>query len=261
MKKNIFIIVLFASLLFSCTSSSTKEEAEVSNEYVAYDNAPAKGFDQEGSDLLATLLADKVMLAMGGRKAWDDTRYISWNFFGRRQHTWDRYTGNVRIEESSNRLTILMNIHSQQGKVQRQGEELTHPDSLSKYLDLGNRYWINDSYWLVMPYKLKDSGVTLTYLGEDTTQLGVKSDVLRLTFENVGVTPQNMYDVWVDVDSKLITQWAYYVNADQEQPQFITPWTDYKQYGHVLLAGNRGDYQLTDIQVADNVPDSVFTSF
>ncbi|MEQ9402203.1 MAG: hypothetical protein RIM99_01350 [Cyclobacteriaceae bacterium] len=263
MKKTIYL--LFGTiLLFSCSKpsgSETAAESEVESEYVEFNNPPADGFNQEGSDLIATILADKVMVAMGGRKAWDDTRYITWNFFGRRTHTWDKHEGNVRIEEPSKNLIILININSREGRVQLNGEEIIQPDSLSKYLDLGNRYWINDSYWLVMPYKLKDSGVTLTYVGEVATEEGVNSDVVRLTFEDVGVTPDNVYDVWVDFDSKLVTQWAYYPKITDEKPQFITPWTDYKQYGEIMLSGKRGEYELSNINVLEEVPDGTFDSF
>ena len=45
-------------------------------------NPPAKGFNAAGSDAKAVAIADQVMEAMGGRKAWDATRYITWNFLG-----------------------------------------------------------------------------------------------------------------------------------------------------------------------------------
>jgi hypothetical protein len=32
--------------------------------------------------------------------------------------------------------------------------------------------WINDAYWLVMPWKLQDPGVTLSYVKTDTLQMG-----------------------------------------------------------------------------------------
>ena len=43
-------------------------------------NYPLPGFDLEGSDPLAIVLADRIMSAMGGREAWDKTRYIKWTF-------------------------------------------------------------------------------------------------------------------------------------------------------------------------------------
>jgi plasmid maintenance system killer protein len=257
-------IVLGVFILSSCsTGSSSSESADTTavegGEFIEYNNPPAEGFNQEGSDLLATLLADKTMQAMGGRKAWDNSRYLKWNFFGRRNHTWDKTTGDVRIEVPENELTILMNINSKEGKVMKGEKEVT--DSLDHYLQRGYEMWVNDSYWLVMPYKLKDTGVTLKYLREDTTMTGDRADVISLSFEDVGVTPENVYEVWVDTDSKLVTQWAYYTDSTSLEPRFVTPWADYKKYADIMLSGNRGKNSLSNIEVLTEVPDGTFTEF
>ncbi len=257
--------LLMVLVLLGCSKSPGSEETEQpvdeGGEYVEYNNPPAEGFNQEGSDLIATLLADKVMNAMGGREAWDATRYISWTFLGRRDHVWDKQEGNVRIEAPDRNLTILMNINSMEGKAMVNGEEVTNPDSLETYMDLGKRMWINDSYWLVMPFKLKDSGVTLTYVGEDTTETGIRSDVIRLTFEEVGVTPENAYDVWIDIDEKLVRQWAYYRSLEEAEPNFITSWEGYKKHGNILLSGVRGERELTNIKVMEELPAGTLTEF
>ncbi len=257
-------IVLGIFILSSCSTGSSSSESADSTavsggEFVEYNNPPAEGFNQEGSDLLATLLADKTMQAMGGRKAWDNTQYIKWNFFGRRNHTWDKATGDVRIEVPEKELTILMNINSKEGKAMIAGEEVT--DSLDIYLQRGYEMWVNDAYWLVMPFKLKDSGVTLKYLREDTTQTGDRADVISLSFEDVGVTPENVYEVWVDTDSKLVTQWAYYPDSSSLEPRFITPWADYNKYGEIWLSGNRGKNSLSNIEVLQEVPTGTFNQF
>ena len=135
---------------------------------------------------------------------------------------------------------ILVNINDGSGKVFFDGIETTHPDSLSKYLTRGKGIWINDAYWLFMPFKLKDSGVTLTYVGEDTTQTGIASHKLQLTFENVGNTPQNKYHVWVDKSDELVKQWAFYTDNTNEEPRFVNPWVGYEKYGSLLLSGDRG---------------------
>ncbi len=225
-------------------------------------NPPMPGFNSKDSDPKAIQVADEVMDAQGGRKNWDNTHFIAWNFFGNRKLVWDKFTGNVRIEYLKNDMKILVNINDGKGKVYRAGAELTQPDSLAKYLEEGRRAWINDSYWLVMPFKMKDSGLTLKYLGEDTTAKGAKSDVLRFTFTGVGVTPNNGYKVWVDKQSHLVTQWAHYKDAAQPEPNFITSWEDYKTYGNIKLSSLRGpDRSITEIYVFDKLPDSVFTSF
>jgi len=210
---------------------------------------------------MAIVLADKMMKAMGGRENWDATRYISWNFFDNRQLLWDKYTGDVRIKHLNEDLEVIVNINSLEGKVKRNSEELQQKDSVQKYLSQAQGAWINDSYWLVMPYKLKDSGVTLEYVGEEITQEGDSAYVLELTFEEVGNTPQNKYHVFVDKNTFLVSQWAYFSEADQAAPNFTMPWKDYKDFDGIMLSGNRGERALTDIQVLDEVPEHTFTSF
>jgi plasmid maintenance system killer protein len=139
---------------------------------------------------------------------------------------------------------------------------VTHPDSLRKYLDRAVSIWINDGYWLVMPFKLMDPGVSLAYLGESTDAAGVPVDILRLTFEGVGDTPQNMYRVYIDKSSRLITQWDYYTHATDSEPRLSNRWGDYRSYGKILLSGDRGDNrQLSEIAVFEEYPDSAFEVF
>lgn len=229
-------------------------------EVIEYDNPPGEDFNIEGSSPIAILIADQVMNAMGGRATWDQTNVLYWNFFGARTLLWDKANNRVRVDMPGKDMTIALNLTDQSGNVWRAGNALTNPDSVAKYLQRGREIWINDSYWLVMPFKLKDSGVTLTYEREDTTMTGEKADVLRLTFENVGVTPNNAYEVWVDVERKLVTQWAFFRNADQEEPNFVLPWGDYQDYHGLLLSGDRGERDLTDIQVLKKAPKGAFDS-
>jgi hypothetical protein len=212
------LLILFT---FSC-QAPTKENATVMEV-----NPSAEGFNATASDAKAIEIADKVMLAMGGRKAWDDTKVIGWNFMGRRYLIWDKQTGDVRIDVPQDTAVYLLNVHNGTLKAKMKGEEITVSDSLKALYKRGESMWINDSYWLVMPFKLKDSGVTLKYTGQDTTQAGVMSDVLQLTFKNVGNTPDNMYQVWVDQSDNLVKQWSYYAKFDQEKPPSIWPWDNY----------------------------------
>ena len=225
------------------------------------ENPPMEGFNEAGSDPEAIQLADSVMAAQGGRKNWDDTRYISWNFFGNRKLLWDKATGNVRVDYLKEDKKVLVNINTGEGKVYKDGAEVTQPDSVAKYVQQAKEAWINDSYWLVMPFKLKDSGVTLKYLGEETTQAGKPADVLQLTFDKVGVTPENRYKVYIDKETNLVSQWAYFKNANDPEPAFVMPWQDYQTYGKLKLSGDRGQAHITDIKVLDEVPESAFTSF
>lgn len=223
-------------------------------------NPAAPGFRADASDAKAIQIADEVMNAMGGRQNWDETRYIVWNFFGRRKLFWDRYTGDVRVETEN--ATYLVNINENTGKIKMDGEILSHPDSIQKYVERGISIWINDSYWLVMPFKLKDSGVTLKYLGEQKTADGELADVLQMTFEDVGRTPENKYHVYVGKKSRLVIQWDYFQKYTDEKPTISTPWQNYQKHGKIMLSGDRGgNRQLSEISVYSDIPSSVFTSF
>jgi hypothetical protein len=225
-------------------------------------NPPAPGFDLAHSDPAAVELADSIMAAMGGRDNWDNTRYISWNFFGRRNLVWDKLTGRVRIESIPDSTIYLVNINDLKGRVKIKDQELTEPDSLRKMLERGKSIWINDSYWLLMPFKLKDTGVSLSYLGEDTTLTGLKCNVLELRFNNVGDTPENKYRVYVDLRDNLVKQWAYYKDAAQDSASQIWPWDNYQRYGRILLSANRSDEKgPRDVRIDEKLPQKIFTEF
>ncbi|MFK7770532.1 MAG: hypothetical protein AB8F94_00280 [Saprospiraceae bacterium] len=253
--KNINILLFSLCMLTFVFSCSEKTNSAISS---TLKNPPAAGFDLANSDAAAIKVADQVMEAMGGRKAYDETRYLFWNFFGSRTLLWDKHKGDVRIESQTDDFTVVMNIHTMKGKVKMNGKELSQPDSLSKYLQKGKNIWINDSYWLVMPFKLKDSGVTLKHLGEDKTEAGKMADVLELNFKSVGKTPENKYHVFVDQETKLVAQWTFYPKYTDTEPRFLTPWDGYKTFGKIKLSGGRGTYQLTDIKVLEKVDAGVF---
>ncbi len=220
------------------------------------DNPPATGFNLADSDDKAVGIADEVMAKMGGRRNWDNTHYIKWRFFGRRLHVWDKWSGDIRVEHRDQ--IILMNLNTQKGRAWKAGVEVTHPDSLAPLLQFGNEVWINDSYWVFMPYKLKDGGVTLKYVGEGQMADSSAADILALTFENVGVTPENKYLVYVDKQTRLVGQWDYFEKATDKKPVLSSPWKNWQSYGKILLSDGGGRGKHTEIAVFEQLPATVF---
>ncbi len=242
-KKSILFLLFFFCEIFSLLAQ----------------NPAADGFDLVNSDTKAIEIADKTMEAMGGRKAWDKTRYITWNFFGARKHIWDKWTGNVRIENLRDKSVSLININTNSGKIFRNNQYLVEPDSIAKYVKAAKGAWINDAYWLLMPFKLKDSGVTLKYLGEEKTANNEDAYLIGLSFKEVGNTPQNKYQVWVTKADNLVKQWAYYAKADSEKSNFTLPWINYTKHGKILISGDRGERKLTEIKVLKKVDKKTFS--
>lgn len=249
MKQLTLITIIF---FISCSQSTkTTKNTDSSHSY-----PPALSFNIDNSDAEAMLIADEVMKAQGGYTNWQNTQFIKWNFFGKRTLLWDKFNGDVRIELTEDlQNTIIVNINTNEGKAEKDGVEVKDSITAEKLLARGKSIWINDAYWLVMPFKLKDSGVTLKYLGKSDAA----SEKLELTFENIGDTPQNKYIVYVDEATNLINQWDFYPNYNDSIPRFSTPWADYQTYGQILLSGNRGENSLTDIEVLESVESGVFT--
>lgn len=203
----------------------------------AQENPPAPGFDAAGSDARAMALADRTMQAMGGRRHWDAVQCLGWTIFGR-THLWNKWTGDYRLEADT--LLVIMNVNTGEGRAWTKGKAMPSGSALDEVLGTARSIWINDMYWFLMPYKLKDSGVTLTYTGERDTEDGRLADVLTLTFKGVGDTPQNRYEVCIDRETGLVSQWSYFADRADAEPRFTLPWTDWKAYDGIKLAAGHG---------------------
>lgn len=212
-------------------------------------------------DTRAAEIADATVEAMGGRESYDKLRFISWNFFGKRFHVWDKYTGDIRIEFGDNFSDVLiMNIHTKQGKWWQQGQAVTDKALLTDKLNWAYRIWINDSYWVVMPFKLHDPGVNLAFSRQDTSLKGKAVDVLTMTFNDVGVTPDNKYELFIDKQTHLIAEFAFYPTVDSAEPRFRRPWANYQAFEGALLADSRGDSGMAPINAYMQIGAEVMSS-
>jgi len=208
------------------------------------------------SDEKAVAIAEEVLQACGGKKNWRNTRYLVWRCLGKRMNVWDKLTGDIRVE--SRKSIVLMNLNTMQGRAWLRGREITEKDELRRAMEYGYEAWVNDSYWVFLPFKLRDPGVILKYVGEGKSDEGGNiADILSLTFQNVGLTPENKYHIYVDRKSKLIVRWDFYLNASDPEPRFTMPWKNYKSYGKILLSDDRGTKKHTDMAVFDQLPEDI----
>lgn len=222
----------------------------------------AAGFDSAGSDPRAVAIADRVMGAMGGYNAWASTRYLAWGFFGGQYQVWDKQTGDFHWEKDT--LVANYNLNTKRGQVYSRGRDVSATPKGQQVLEKLPAIWINNAYWLLMPFKLKDSGVTLGYKGEGRTMDGAAADVLQLTFKNVGVTPDNRYEVLVNRATNLVDEWAYFPHAADPQPAFRRHWNEYARHGQLLLASGRDEASkpghLDYVAAAQTLPTGLMTS-
>jgi hypothetical protein len=208
----------------------------------------------------ANVIVKEMIDAMGGIKNYDNTHFIEWEFVKRKLY-WDKWTGDVRVENPEANQTVLVNINTMKGKVYENGVLVEDAKKSSELLERAKNWWINDSYWLVMPWKLQDPGVNLTYVKTGKLADGKPADILQLTFNAVGVTPENKYWVYVDKEDHLIKQWAYYKNYNDAEPKFLKPWDNYQKAGTILLSFNRvgEDVSPKNVIVKSDLDHSIFS--
>jgi len=222
------------------------------------------------ADPQARAVAERVLDALGGAAAWDHVRLLRFDFAGRRTHYWDKQHGLHRVEgtdRDGQHYLVIENLSTRQGRAWLDGQEV-RGEKAAELLELAYGAWVNDTYWLLMPYKLLDPGVHLRYDG--SVELDAQTyDVLQLTFAGVGLTPGDRYWAYVDRETGLMDRWAYRL---QSQPEDADPtawlWQGWSWYGEgdhrVRLAPTRTQVDgervlnLAPIEVSAEVPPGLF---
>lgn len=187
------------------------------------------------TDVRAESLVEEMVKAMGGRDSWDRARFLRFDWVVEREgktqvtvrHLWDRYEGRYRVEWESRQgddVVALFNINTRTGHVFLNGEPARDEDE-QKYLDQAYARFINDSYWLLMPWKLRDPGVKLEYAGEARLN-GQTYDLLHVSFKGVGLTPGDHYWAYINRRTRLMDRWAYFLQSYAGAPRLekATPW-------------------------------------
>lgn len=243
---------------------------------------PAAGFSQDqpkpkemptpkaqpSPPLTANDVAEALIQALGGQQTWDRAHHICFTFASARFHCWDKYTGNHRLEgknQQGQTFVVLENINTHQGTAYLNGQPVPE-DQVKAYVDGAYQAWANDTYWLLMPYKLKDPGVNLEYAGSEEID-GVRYEKLHLTFQNVGITPGDQYWAYINPSTGLMERWSYILqNQDKNGPPTQWLWQGWQKYGDLMLAptrtqvGGDGKLEFTNIAVVGSLPDSVYNS-
>ena len=205
--------------------------------------------------------------------AWEKARYFAFTFNVERDGTiaasfpqrYDRYTGDYRVsgkDQKGDAFEVIMNVNTRAGKAWVNGTEVADNKEL---LERGYRRFINDTYWLLMPLKSLDPGVHRTSAGVETDACGHTYDVVKLTFDNVGLTPGDMYWMWVNRDTGLVDEWHMKLQNDKpEDPPSIVQFREYRRIGGLLLStrrqikGRTQVIRLDDVTVTSDVPAGAF---
>lgn len=214
----------------------------------------------------------RMMAVIAPDRGWERARYLEFEWAVSlgdgepfvRSHRWDRWEGMARVEdraEGGTRVSIFDTADPTSGRVWVGGEELTG-EAAQEALTSAYQAHINDSYWLVMPFKWGDPGVNTTYLGEQTDESGANWEVVELSFDDgTGLTPQNMYHAFVNPETGRMERWHHFPEPGADPAP--SDWTDWAQYGPIQLAENRrvdGTPRIffPQLRVETEVPEGAF---
>lgn len=191
------------------------------------------------ADEQARRLADEVMQA-AGINAWQDVKRIRFTFNVESDgktvlsavHDWDRVAGTDTV--AWNGKTVMVDLANP-------GDDVDAQAAFQR--------WTNDSYWLIAPLKLADGGLKLAHRGKREHE-GKAYEILHLSFENVGLTPDDQYELYVDAESRRIEWWVYMPAPDKRT---MFSWEGYQTFEGVTLStehrtGNRRIF-FTDISI------------
>jgi len=126
----------------------------------------------QGQD--AEALADEMLQALN-KDGYDTLARIQFTYPGGHTYDWDRENNQVIVEWDENKVFLDLNQSVEQFEtLQYQAYE----------------YFINDSFWLVAPFKVRDQGVTRSTVDVD----GGRG--LLVNYSSGGVTPGDSY-LWI----------------------------------------------------------------
>jgi len=224
-------------------------------------------------DERADAIGKEFIAALGGESAWDKARQFRFDFVvvrdgqpvARISHAWDRYTGDYRVsgtDKSGAPYVVYFNVNTKEGQALVNGKP-AEGEARDALLKTAYGRFINDSYWLLAPWKIFDPGVHRAYEGEKPCPDGGTCDVLRLSFDNVGLTPKDRYWLWITRDGRKMVQWQYLLNGATEDPTTAT-WKDWQKVGGIMIAmdkpmvGKPAEIRFENVSISPNRDDALF---
>lgn len=174
------------------------------------------------SDAEADALAAAVMKASGA-DVWPKVKRIKFTFNVDRegtrvmsaQHDWDLRAGTDTVTWGERTVTVDVTRDDHEG------------DEKAAYAR-----FINDSYWLLAPLKVMDGGV-IRSTGASQEIGGREYLLLHLSFESVGLTPTDRYNLWIDPETKLVRHWDYIPKPGSESRM---SWDEYQDFSGLKLS-------------------------
>jgi hypothetical protein len=158
--------------------------------YFKYNEDLPQGETGARADALA-----KTMLTALNEEAYLNTDYIEWSFKGMHHYKWYKTKGECEV--SWDRMTVVLDLNNPDNSSVFAGETPYNGEEKTDYINKALDYFNNDSFWLVGPYKVFDSGTERALV---TTKEG--QEALLVTYTSGGSTPGDSYLWHLDAKGK-----------------------------------------------------------
>jgi len=173
-----------------------------------------------------------------------------------RQHGIDNWSGieqiaftfNVDRGVSHMERSFVWNVKSGDVTTTKDGVTVNYNrnEEMDSIAMVADRQFINDTYWLLAPFKLVwDENTRFTE--PVRTKAPISGDEINSFTINYGdeggYTPGDAYDFYYD-DSYTLREWTYR-KGGQEEPSMITTWEDYQEISGIKLSMMRNDITET----------------
>jgi len=145
--------------------------------------------DEEIPSMKEGIKADALAYKMEeslNKAAFDSTRYFAWNFIGNHQYYWDKTENKVLVVWGDHEVLLNLN-HLNQSSVKQNGAILVD-ENKSELIEKAWKYYCNDSFWLIAPYKSFDAGVSRGMVQNEDG-----SESLLVQYSSGGATPGDSY--------------------------------------------------------------------
>lgn len=122
-------------------------------------------------------------------EAYKSTHHMEWTFKKRHHYSWDKKNNICDVYWNHYKVTLNLNNLSK-SKVFIDGI-LNESDTANDFIEKALKYFNNDSFWLVAPYKVFEKGVERRLVKTKNNK-----DALLVTYTSGGSTPGDSY-LWL----------------------------------------------------------------
>jgi hypothetical protein len=238
-------------------------------------------FDASKSDPKAVAIADQVIAAVGGEAAWAKAKQIEFSekviVDGQEKinvhHIWDRWNGRHRFEKADPVSKAELMVAYEQFGDAAFGEVDGHTDipreQVEKMKGEAQKRISIDAFTLLLPFKLKDPGVSLKFVEERAEPAAPDKpvyDVIKMTFApGVGISPGDVYYVVVDKSTHLIKQVEVVEQGRSEDQRIGYRFDDWTDAGGIKVSLKRQNIgyaaehiEFSDVKVSSEVNEDKF---